>query len=79
MIALASDVLIFDMGEGEGTPFSAEMISVELMGVIWKTPIRAERMNPILLPVALTIFSARSFAFSVALASISTLSSSSLV
>lgn len=34
MIALASDVLIFDMGEGEGTPFSAEMISVELMGSV---------------------------------------------
>jgi hypothetical protein len=34
MIALASDVLIFDMGDGESVPFSAEMISVELMGSV---------------------------------------------
>jgi hypothetical protein len=34
MIALASDVLIFDMGDGESAPFSAEMISVELMGSV---------------------------------------------
>jgi len=47
--------------------------------VIWKTPILAERMKPILFPVALTILSARCLAFSVALASISTFSSSSLV
>jgi hypothetical protein len=32
MIALAEDVLIFEMGDGESVPFSAEMISVELMG-----------------------------------------------
>lgn len=34
MIALASDVLVFDMGDGESVPFSAEMISVELMGSV---------------------------------------------
>jgi hypothetical protein len=32
MIALASDCLLFKMASGESIPFSAEMISVELMG-----------------------------------------------
>lgn len=32
MIALASDCLLFRMGSGESIPFSAEMISVELIG-----------------------------------------------
>ncbi len=32
MIALASDCLLFEMSGGESVPFSAEMISVELMG-----------------------------------------------
>ena len=32
MIALASDCLLFKMANGENVPFSAEMISVELMG-----------------------------------------------
>src|SRR5438874_349590 len=32
MIALASDCLLFRMNGGESIPFSAEMISVELMG-----------------------------------------------
>lgn len=32
MIALASDCLLFQTPEGESIPFSAEMISIELMG-----------------------------------------------
>ena len=32
MIALASDCLLFRMASGESVPFSADMISVELMG-----------------------------------------------
>ena len=32
MIALASDFLLFELTSGERVPFSAEMISVELMG-----------------------------------------------
>ena len=32
MIALASDCLVFQLASGENIPFSAEMISVELMG-----------------------------------------------
>ncbi len=32
MIALASDCLLFKMASGESIPFSAEMVSVELMG-----------------------------------------------
>lgn len=32
MIALASDCLLFQTSEGESIPFSAEMISIELMG-----------------------------------------------
>lgn len=32
MIALAADCLIFKMANGESLPFSAEMVSVELMG-----------------------------------------------
>jgi len=32
MIALASDCLVFQMANGESIPFSADMISVELMG-----------------------------------------------
>ncbi|OGX10866.1 MAG: hypothetical protein A2351_07460 [Omnitrophica bacterium RIFOXYB12_FULL_50_7] len=42
-------------------------ISVEFTSLIWKTPILAERMNPILFPVALTMFSTLSFTFSFAL------------
>jgi len=32
MIALASDCLLFQMASGESVPFSADMLSVELMG-----------------------------------------------
>jgi hypothetical protein len=32
MIALASDCLLFQIAEGESVPFSAEMVSIELMG-----------------------------------------------
>ena len=32
MIWLSSDCLVFQMANGESVPFSAEMISVELMG-----------------------------------------------
>ena len=32
MIALASDCLLFETMDGESIPFSAEMISIELMG-----------------------------------------------
>ena len=32
MIALASDCLLFETPEGESVPFSAEMVSIELMG-----------------------------------------------
>src|SRR5689334_10657704 len=32
MIALAQDCLLFELASGESIPFSAEMISIELMG-----------------------------------------------
>ena len=32
MIAFAADVLIFELSNGDHVPYSAEMISVELMG-----------------------------------------------
>lgn len=32
MISLAHDCLLFELASGEAIPFSAEMISVELMG-----------------------------------------------
>src|ERR1043165_4667342 len=32
MIAIAQDCLLFELASGESIPFSAEMISVELMG-----------------------------------------------
>jgi hypothetical protein len=32
MISLASDYLLFQLSSGESIPFSAEMISVEVMG-----------------------------------------------
>ena len=32
MISLASDCLLFQLSSGESVPFSAEMISVEVMG-----------------------------------------------
>ena len=53
--------------------------SVELTGVIWKTPISAERILPTLLPEAEAICSARFFASAEAAPSISSFSSASLV
>ncbi|MGN6554129.1 MAG: hypothetical protein ACTHLW_10455 [Verrucomicrobiota bacterium] len=38
MIALASDCLLFQTPEGESMPFSAEMVSIELMGDSAKLP-----------------------------------------
>ena len=32
MITLAADCLIFEMANGEGVPFSSDMISIELTG-----------------------------------------------
>lgn len=76
-VALTTAITFFSNEDVSFSPY--QETSVDVGGVIWNTPIRAERIAPILLPVDFAIFMARCFAFSVASASISTLSSASFV
>ena len=60
-VAATTAITFFSNEEVSFSPY--QETSVEVGGVIWNTPILAERITPILFPVDFAILMARCFAF----------------